>query len=207
MSWTSLACLSSDISGATSLVEALRGRTVGYEMTAIGGVGANDSVIQSQMTLGASEDGKTIFYHDTALSMSDNHVGRDFFLAVHDTGNQLRFEVRGIYICKPRGFFKDTAMDRTEESVRYVVERMVGRFGMAPTEAEIAKRSALVVEGASYADLVPVSAPSAPVAAGGCSSGGCPMAKWGIPVGAFLLGVVIGALLFKRRCHYKPPAA
>ncbi len=191
--------------GANSVVEALRGQTVDYEMTAIGGVGANDSVIQSQMMLGASKDGKTIFYHDTALSMSDNHLGRDFFLAVHDTGDELRFEIHGIYVCKPRGFFKDTAMDRTEGSVRYVVERMVGRFGAVPTEAEIEKRSALVDEGASFSDLVVVSAPSAPPAE--CQScGGCPMSKWCIPIVAFLLGIVVGALLFKRRCKYQPPA-
>ena len=131
----------------------MRGQTMQYTMTAIvESLLADDSVIISRMRLGASDDGKTIFYHDTAESISANHKGRDFFLAVHDAGDHLRFEVRGVYVCKD-SLAQGTVMNKTVASVRYVVERWADRLGNPPSADEIEEHTKVVMEGVDFSEI------------------------------------------------------
>jgi hypothetical protein len=147
-----------EVEPGRSYVLNMRGQTMQYTMTAIvESLLANDSVIVSRMRLGASDDGKTIFYHDTAESISDNHKGRDFFLAVHDAGDHLRFEVRGVYVCKS-SLAQGEVMKKTVESVRYVVERWAGRLGNPPSAQEIDDHTKVVIEGVDFSEVSAASA-------------------------------------------------
>lgn len=177
-----------------SLAEVLRGQTIRYTMTAKGGFGANDSVIRSKMRIGVSADGKTAFYHDTAESISDNHLGRDFFFAVHDAGDHLRFEVRGHYISKPRSVFRNKAMNRTAETVRYVIKIKAARLGAPPTSDEIKMHGTMVAEDADYAAVAKAAA---------TQRGPLPQQRngdgWKWPAGGGAMSVVLLAVLVVRR--------
>ena len=182
----------------------MRGLAVRYTMTAIvDSLLADDSVIVSRMQLGASDDGRTIFYHDTAESISANHKGRDFFLAVHDAGDHLRFEVRGIYICKS-SIAQDTVMNKTVASVRYVVERMPDRLGAPPSEREIADHAKVVIEGAALAEVSAAAAEE--LGPPQRTEKGC---QWCYPAagGVAALFVIVVILLIRRRRKRRKAAA
>ena len=177
-----------------SLAEALRGQTIRYTMTAKGGFGANDSVIHSKMRIGVSADGKTAFYHDAAESISDNHLGRDFFFAVHDAGDRLRFEVRGHYVSKPRSGFRNKAMNRTAETVRYVIKLKAARLGAPPTSDEIEMHGTMVADDADFAAVAKAAATQRGPLPQKRSSDG-----WKWPAGGGAIAAVLLAVLVVRR--------
>ncbi|HDZ22043.1 hypothetical protein LCGC14_0016420 [marine sediment metagenome] len=184
-----------------SFAEALRGKTIRYTMTAKGGFGANDSVIQSKMRIGVSADGKTAFYHDTAESISDNHLGRDFFFAVHDAGDHLRFEVRGHYVSKPRVGFRKKAMNRTAETVRYVIKIKAARLGAPPTSEEIEMHGTMVADDADFAAVTKAATTQRGPLPQQPSSDGWKWPAGGGAMGAALLAVFV---VRRRRRRRKP---
>ncbi|MDD5084935.1 MAG: hypothetical protein PHE61_02690 [Candidatus Omnitrophica bacterium] len=127
-----------------NLVEMMRGKEVGYEVVAKGGFGAGDFKIKTKIHIGLSQDGKTVFYHDSPEYISDYLKSRDFFFAAHDAGDRIEFEAIMACTSTPRGFFRDAALDRMEEDGEYFVDRLYDCFRSEPTEAEIEKYLDLV---------------------------------------------------------------
>ncbi|MHC4562766.1 MAG: hypothetical protein ACYS8X_08360 [Planctomycetota bacterium] len=134
-------------SGACRLAEAMRGGQVGYELVAPGGFGAKDAVITTTITVGFSEDGKTLMYYDDPVSITENLLDRGILFAAHDAGDHIRFEIRGHYISAPRRLFRDEALSRTKKTMAYLIQQMYEYFSAAPTDDEIASYLKLVAAG------------------------------------------------------------
>ena len=107
-----------------SLIEIMRGKKVGYEITAEGGVGAKDYTISTEIHVGVSKDGKTVFYYDKPKRISEHLSRREILFAAHDAGDHIRFEVIAYCECAPRRLFRDEMMKRVNDDSRYLIEQM-----------------------------------------------------------------------------------
>ena len=130
----------------SNLTDALRGKEVKYSFTAKAGFGASDYQMTTKIRLGASADGKTIFYCDSPQYISDYLKTRDYFFACSNTGDVLRFEGVMLCVCTP-AWFKDTTMDRVGKSGEYFVKRMYELLKKAPSEKSIDDYLLLVKSG------------------------------------------------------------
>ncbi|MEW6359976.1 MAG: hypothetical protein AB1696_26800 [Planctomycetota bacterium] len=129
------------------LAETMRGKEVGYEVTARGGFGAKDYKIKTRIRIGLSEDGKTVFYHDKPDYISANLTAREYLFAAHDAGDRIQFEARLLCQCAPRRTFQGEAMRRVEADSMYFVRRIYEDLDDAPTLAEIEKQLDMIRKG------------------------------------------------------------
>jgi hypothetical protein len=120
-----------------NLAETMRGKQLGYEITAKAGFGAADYTIRTKITVGLSEDRKTIFYHDQPEYISDHLDQREFVFAARDEGDSIRFDVKAVCVCSNRRLFRDEAMRRVVADSRYLVEQLYAALKEAPTEKQI----------------------------------------------------------------------
>lgn len=126
-----------------SLVEALRGKDMKYQITAMGGFGAKDYQIDTTITLGLSSDNKTAFFTDTPSYISDYLKTREYVFAAHDAGDHIRFDILVFCLCKPT-WLKGETMKRVESSSRYLIDRMYKLLSDAPTQKEIDQMNELM---------------------------------------------------------------
>ena len=122
---------------AHDLAGVLRGKEVAYEITAKTGTHLPDYTIKSKMRLGVSKDKKTVFYCDRPEYISKYLTQRLMFFAVRDAGDSLQFEVRAIFLCKPRRLFKGTTLDNIEKDTHYMIEQFYAKLEHASTEKQI----------------------------------------------------------------------
>ena len=127
-----------------NLAEALRGKVVGYQITAKAGFPATDYEIKTKIRLGLSEDQKTVFYHDSPDYISAYLRQRHYFLAGCDAGDCLRFDARIVCVCTPAWLLKNETLRRVENSCRYFIQRIYEALKDPPTEQEIEKYLALI---------------------------------------------------------------
>lgn len=125
--------------GQHNLAEKMRGKTLGYEVTAKAGFGASDYKIRTKIRVGLSGDGKTVFYYDRPEYISDYLERKDYFFAAHDGGKEIRFEARMVAVCAPRRALKGKMMSRVEESAGYFVKQIYKSLGHAPAGEKIEK--------------------------------------------------------------------
>ena len=132
---------------AYRLAEALRGKEVGYDVTAKGGFGAKDYKIETKIRIGLSKDGKSVFYFDKPDYISDYLEIREFLFGGHDAGEKMYFEVVTLSVCKTPQRFKGEIMRRAKETGQYFVERLYEDLNEAPTEEQIEKYLKFVLKG------------------------------------------------------------
>jgi hypothetical protein len=106
------------------LAESLNGSQARYDITARAGFGAADYDLSARIRFGVSADGRAVFYHDHAESISDHLTTREFILAVQEDGDMLRFEVVMLGVCQPRRLFRGETLRRIEDNGRYYVQRL-----------------------------------------------------------------------------------
>jgi hypothetical protein len=128
------------------LTRAMRGKSIGYQLIAKGGFGADDPVIDTKIIAGLSKDEKTFFYHDKPHHISDNLVNRESIISVRDAGDRFYFQVNTLYVCADRRLFRDVALSRVSESTAYPVKRMFDALCKAPSEEEIKRYYEIVAE-------------------------------------------------------------
>jgi hypothetical protein len=122
----------------------LRGKEIKYEMlTSGGGWPAPDTHIETTFKIGASADGKTIFYTDDSTEIDESITRRAVVFAAHDTGTVVYFELRGEYVGKDRLVGQGTVMSRLKETATYLGGRMEDYLDNPPTEADLAKYNSL----------------------------------------------------------------
>lgn len=121
------------------LAESMRGKKVGYEITGKGGFGASDYKIRTAIQVGASSDGKMIFYHDEPESISDHLQERDFVFMAYDTGDRIVFEIHAICICAPRYMFQNEALRRVKADGEYLIRTMYENLATAPSASDVTK--------------------------------------------------------------------
>ncbi|MDD5557930.1 MAG: hypothetical protein PHN82_11900 [bacterium] len=119
------------------LAAALRGGEAEYEVVASAGPGASDYLIRTRIRVGAAADGRTVFFHDRPLHISDHLLSREILFAVRDAGDRLDFEARMIAVCAPRLLFRGETMRRVEENGRYFVRRLRESLGAPPSGERI----------------------------------------------------------------------
>ena len=119
------------------LAETLRGKEIGYTVTAKAGAGAADYTIKTKIRIGLSADGKTVFYYDRPDYISDYLERKDYFFAARDAGDRIYFESRMLCVCAPRRTFRSMMMNRVEAAGKYFVERLYKYLDDAPTVEEI----------------------------------------------------------------------
>jgi hypothetical protein len=132
---------------AVSLTGILRGQTIEYEMLTSGGFGAPDALIETALAIGASRNGKTIFYSDESQMIDENLDKRTVIFAAHDAGDRINFELWGEYVAKDRALFRGEAMNRLERANVYLANEMVRYLDDAPTAEEIEKYNATIAAG------------------------------------------------------------
>lgn len=121
-----------------ALGHALRGRRLGYEVLARAGFGAADYRVRANVRVGLSADGKTAFYHDAALSITEHLLTRDYVVAVRSVDDRLLFEVQVVCVCAPRMLFRGEAMRRVQSDGEYFIRRTAERFGSQMTANALA---------------------------------------------------------------------
>jgi len=119
------------------LAKVLRGREVGYQITAKAGFGATDYTIKTKIRIGLSGDEKTVFFHDSPEYISEYLKTRQYFFAGHDAGDCVRLEAKIYCECAPRYLLQGEAMRRVEQTSRYFVQRIYAHLDNAPTLQEI----------------------------------------------------------------------
>jgi hypothetical protein len=120
------------------LVEAMRGRSLEYDVTAKGGFGASDYQLKGKITAGLSGDGKTVFYYDKPDLISKHLKNREYVFGARDAGEHIHFDVKMVCVCGPQSaILRGEAMKRVEDAGRYLVEKMYEDLDNAPTEKEI----------------------------------------------------------------------
>ena len=122
--------------GNFSLVEALRGKDLKYQIRAKGGFGAKDYQIDTTITLGLSSDKATAFFTDEPSYISDYLKTREYVFAAHDADDHIRFDILVFCLCKPT-WLKGETMKRVEDSSSYLINRMYQLLSDAPTQKEI----------------------------------------------------------------------
>jgi hypothetical protein len=129
------------------LAEVMRGKELGYEVTAKGGFGAADYKIKTKIRIGLSKDGKSVFYFDEPSYISDYLESREFLFGGHDAGDTMHFEIVMMSICKTPQMFKGEITRRTKETGQYFVERLYEDLSDAPTKGEIEKYLNFILKG------------------------------------------------------------
>ena len=120
-----------------NLAATLRCAKVGYELKAKAGFGAADYTIKTEIRVGLSDDGKTVFYYDRPSYISDHLVNREVIFTARERGERIHFEFIALTACKPRLLFRDEAMRRVEADSSYLVIRMYEMLNDAPGKKEI----------------------------------------------------------------------
>jgi len=106
------------------LGQAMRGQIMSYRITAAAGFGAPNYTIQSKIRMGISRDGKSVFFHDSAESVTANLKSRDYLVCFHVADGQLRFEGRVFCVCTDRYWFRGEHMRRVAWSAEYLITRL-----------------------------------------------------------------------------------
>ncbi|MEW6359282.1 MAG: hypothetical protein AB1696_23305 [Planctomycetota bacterium] len=119
------------------LAEALRGKLVSYQITATAGFAAPEYMIETKMRIGLSQDGKTVFFHDTPHQITANLKSRDYFVAFHLGEKNLEFEGRMYCVCTPRLLFRGEHMRRVELSGRYFINRLYKDFAEGASAKDV----------------------------------------------------------------------
>ena len=107
-----------------NLVKALRGEILDYEVVMNAGFGASDYTIKTKIHIGASEDGKTIFYYDQPEHISNHLDVREFIFAAHQTEDKIFFEINIFCKCESSKFIRGTKMGRVENDSKYFIEQL-----------------------------------------------------------------------------------
>ena len=111
-----------------NLAEALRGKTLNYNVVMNAGFGASDYTIKTRIYIGASKDGKTVFYYDRPKEISAHLEVREFILAAHRDGNKIFIEINIFCRCEPSQFIRGTKMNRVENDSRYFIMQMYSQL-------------------------------------------------------------------------------
>ncbi len=111
-----------------NLIKSLRGKKLNYEVVMAAGFGARDYKIKTTIHIGASEDGKTVFYYDQPEHISNHLDVREFIFAAHQTKDKIFFEINIFCKCEPSKFIRGTKMGRVEDDSRYFIEQMYNQF-------------------------------------------------------------------------------
>ncbi|MEW6358383.1 MAG: hypothetical protein AB1696_18765 [Planctomycetota bacterium] len=106
------------------LGQAMRGQIMSYQITADAGFGAPNYTINSKIRMGVSADGKSVFFQDSAESVTANLTSRDYLVCFHIADGQLRFEGRVFCVCTDRRWFRGEHMRRVAWSAEYLVTRL-----------------------------------------------------------------------------------
>lgn len=129
------------------LAEVMRGKEVGYEVTAKGGFGADDYKIKTKIRIGLSKDGKSVFYFDEPTYISNYLDVREFLFGGHDAGDTMHFEVVTLSVCKTPQMFKGEITRRARQTGEYFVKRLYEDLSDAPTKEEIETYLDFVLKG------------------------------------------------------------
>ncbi len=111
-----------------NLFKSIKGKVLDYTVVMNAGFGASDYKIETKIYIGASKDGKTIFYYDKPEHISNHLDVREFVFAAHKEGNELFFEINIFCACEPSIVLRGTKMDRVENDSRYFIMQMYRQF-------------------------------------------------------------------------------
>jgi hypothetical protein len=137
-----------------NLAQSLRGKEVGYQITAKAGFGASDYTIKTKIRIGLDDSEKTVFFHDKPEYISEHLKTRQYFFAGSDAGDCIKLEAKIYCECAPRYMLQGEAMRRVENTSRYFVQRIYERLDNAPTLQEIEDYLAMVKGGyQNFADF------------------------------------------------------
>ena len=107
-----------------NLVNSLKGKMLDYKVVMNAGFGASDYTIKTTIHIGATEDGKTIFYYDQPEHISNHLDVREFIFAAHQTEDKIFFELNIFCKCESSKFIRGTKMNRVENDSRYFIEQL-----------------------------------------------------------------------------------
>ena len=106
------------------LINAMRGKSLNYEVVMNAGFGARDYTIKTKIYIGATDDRNTIFYYDKPENISNHLDIREFTFAARKTDDKLFFEVNIFCKCEPSSILRGTKMNRVAADSKYFIMQM-----------------------------------------------------------------------------------